>query len=200
VIVGIAGYAGAGKDTAAAALTAIGWRQDAFAAPLKAMALDINPWVQIPESAEGADDGLFVTMSALVNSSVWGWDGAKQHEGARRFLQRLGAAVRKHLGEDAWVDALMTRYHDEHDALQLTVPGEYHPAPEVVVSDVRYENEARRILEEGICLLWVSRPGIGPANDHESEDGQVRHLCTHEIANDGTVEELHRKVREAVGV
>jgi hypothetical protein len=190
VIVGIAGYAGAGKDTAAAALTALGWRQDAFAAPLKAMALDINPWVGYLDQP--------CTLAHVVAN--WGWERAKTCEDVRRFLQRLGAAVRKHLGEDVWVDALMTRYHDEHDALQLTVPGEYHPAPEVVVSDVRYENEGRRILEDGICLLWVSRPGIGPANDHESEDGQVRHLCTHEIANDGTIEELHRKVREAVGV
>jgi hypothetical protein len=198
VIVGIAGYAGAGKDTAAAALTALGWRQDAFAAPLKAMALDINPWVQTPESAGGADDGLFVTMSALVNSSAWGWDGAKQHEGARRFLQNLGSAVRKHLGEDVWIRALRNR---------VLFTAAVDEAPGTVVTDVRYENEGKFILGGALGweksarrLLWVSSPGIGPANDHESEDGQVRHLCTHEIANDGTVEELHRKVREAVGV
>jgi hypothetical protein len=184
VIVGIAGYAGAGKDTAASALTALGWRQDAFAAPLKAMALDINPWVGYLDQP--------CTLAHIVAN--WGWERAKTCEDVRRFLQRLGAAVRKHLGEDVWAEALWARH--------LRVEAEVW----TVVSDVRYTNEARMILRPPICmwwrptLLWVSRPGIGPANDHESEDGQVRHLCTHEIANDGTVEELHRKVREAVGV
>lgn len=193
MIVGLAGYAGAGKDTAAAALVQKDWRQDAFANTLKAMALDINPCVMYL--------GLPTTLRGVVEQ--FGWDAAKREPTVREFLQNLGGAVRAHLGVDIWVEALHQRWIDDADT-------------PLVVSDVRYVNEAKWVLTFGSAryspssgrqmtppyrstLIWIDRPGVGPVNGHESDQGLVRPLCTHEVLNDGTLEELWLKVLAAVG-
>lgn len=196
MIVGIAGYAGAGKDTAALALTRLGWRQDSFAAPLKAMALDVNPWIRYASvrTSRVVLEYRFERLREIVDRE--GWESAKGIEEVRRVLQDLGVAARERIGEDVWVDALDRRFQAEHEALLQDVPGEYAPEPEVVVSDVRFPNEAR-IMD---VLIWVDRPGVGPVNAHASDAGLVRHLCTHEIVNDGTREELWAKVRAAAGL
>lgn len=181
MIVGLAGYAGAGKDTAAEALVAAGYRQDAFAATLKAMALDLNPWIVGRES---------YSVSRLLRDIVkrHGWDEAKRrfHE-VREWLQDIGGAVREHLGEDTWAKALCVRM-------------DLHPDDPFVITDVRYPNEAQWLADyHPHRLIWIDRPGLGPVNDHASDQGLVRHLCTHEIVNDGSVEELHAKILEVVG-
>ncbi len=182
MIVGIAGYAGSGKDTAAAALVALGWRKDSLAAPLKAMALDLNPWIRIPNSREG-EEPVFTTLQGLFNVCGRDWEKAKRYEGVREFLQRLGTeGVRKHLGENAWVEALLNRNSD-HEI-------------DTVVADVRFPNEAL-IFDR---LLIVIRPGVGPVNDHPSDAGLPHSFATHIILNDGSIEELHEKVRKAVNV
>lgn len=189
MIVGISGYAGSGKDTAAAALASLeGWRQDSLAAPLKAMALDINPWIRI-------EMGRFMRLQVIFEDCDRDWEKAKRFEGVREFLQRLGTeGVRKNLGESAWVDALCNRHGDARSVSMSdpTVPTTYN----TVVADVRFPNEAE------VCtkLLWIERPGVGPVNNHPSDAGLVRDLATHIIVNDGTIEDLHKKVREAVGV
>lgn len=193
MIIGIAGYAGAGKDTAAAALASLpGWRQDSLAAPLKAMALDLNPWIRIPGTKTTGGtymDHIFTTLQGLFETCGRDWERAKRYEGVREFLQRLGTeGVRKHLGENVWADALYLRHITETNS----VDGPSH----TVVADVRFPNEAL------ICdqLLLVIRPGVGPVNDHPSDAGLPHSLASHIIVNDGSIKELHEKVRKAVSV
>lgn len=184
MIVGLAGYAGAGKDTAAQCLIERGFRQDAFAAPLKAMAYDINPW--IPSwSVEGQ------RLRDMVDDRCW--DDAKKNPHAREFLQNLGGAVREHLGKGVWVSALRQRWRDSSRA-------------DTVITDVRYENEALWTLCPFVgakaaehMLIWIDRPGIGPVNDHPSDQGLVRDYCTHVVVNDGSPEQLWQRVLEVVG-
>jgi hypothetical protein len=74
-------------------------------------------------------------------------------------------------------------------------------APRVVVSDVRYENEAAFIQGKGGVVFYVSRPGNVAANDEEAVscldvmwmEGVV------EVRNDGTIEEAAAYVRHAAG-
>lgn len=188
MLVGLAGYAGAGKDTAAQCLLRRGWRQDAFAAPLKAMALDSNPIVG--RTYRGGRE--IVSLRSLVE--VVRWEEAKKESDVRRYLQNLGAAVRTHLGEDVWVRALEQRREYGED---------------LVITDVRYPNEAEFVLRgttrEGwqslrrSALIWIDRPGVGPVNDHPSDQGLVRPLCTHEIMNDGSPEDLWAQIVSVVG-
>ncbi len=91
-IIALAGYARAGKDTAGSFFVGDhGYKRIAFADPLKALALRVNP---------------------KLNQTVWslgGWEKAKAEPGVREFLQELGMAVREELGPDTWVNAALSK-------------------------------------------------------------------------------------------
>ena len=149
MIVAFTGYAGSGKDAAAAVLVDEGWQRVAFADPLKDVALAI------------------------------GWDGKKDKAG-RQMLQNLGASVRAVVDENAWVRAA--------ERLIEAADGN------VVVSDVRYENEAEMIRRLGGSVYRVVRPEVGPANNHASELNTATMKVDGEIQNDGRLGDLRDTV------
>ncbi|WLW38536.1 deoxynucleoside monophosphate kinase [Streptomyces phage Vanseggelen] len=179
LLIGLAGYAGSGKDEAAKALVAGGWRRDAFADRLRSFLLALDPWV------DTFPDVGVVRLSKLVDA--YGWDRAKRtFPEIRRLLQRAGTeAGRKVLGANVWVSALMQDFDPENEAL--------------VVSDVRFPNEADAIRQAGGVVVRVNRPGVGPKEDpggwvHESEVALDHYDFDITIENDGTAEELHERL------
>lgn len=172
-LVGLTGYAGVGKDEAAKGLIAAGWTRQAFADPVRSMALAIDPLVQ------GA--GHVDSLSWFVGQV--GWDRAKAIPDVRRFLQRLGTdGVRAHLGADAWVRAFDLARDRRVDT---------------VAPDVRFPNEADHIRRMGGIVIRIDRPGVGPVNGHVSEqvDGLVVDAT---VVNDGTIDQLQWRVAELV--
>lgn len=168
-LIGLCGYAGSGKDTAAAVLVdEHGWERRAFADKLRWVAEEANPLVE-------TRDGRILRLYELVTRE--GWDQAKQHPDVRRYLQSLGAAVRGSLGERVWIDACLRH---------LTGP--------TVVTDVRYRNEAAAIEDRGGILVRVTRPGTGPVNGHSSEHDLDGYPVDHELVNDGTVDDMRRRL------
>lgn len=170
-LIGIAGRKRAGKDTVAAHLVErFGYEQRSFAALLKRMALAVDPIVDI-----GFDSRVIYRLSQVVDEE--GWEGAKEYGEVRRFLQTLGTdGVRGHLGEDAWVDAALPSA----------------PTSRTVFADVRFPNEAQRILDCGGQLLRIVRPGQSKVDLHSSETA----LCDWDIpvvVNDGSIEQLCRR-------
>lgn len=105
-----------------------------------------------------------------------GWDGEKDDAG-RTLLQELGSAVRDVLGATTWVDAALAAMPER-----------------VVVTDVRYRNEAAAIKEAGGRIVRVVRPGYGPANAHGSEVDLDGWPFDAVIPNTGSLVELRRKV------
>ena len=90
MIIGLAGYAGAGKDTVGNILIEKhGFRRVAFADKIRSLVYDINPQV----------GGL--TLKDIVDKD--GWDVAKAIPEVRRLLQDTGIAGRNLLGEDIWI-------------------------------------------------------------------------------------------------
>ncbi len=75
------------------------------------------------------------------------------------------------------------------------------PASDIVVTDVRYLNEAKWIWSLGGYLVRIMRPGVEAANDEERisvcEVDQIATHRTFRIDNSGTVQDLHSKA-EAV--
>lgn len=92
LLIGLAGPAQSGKDTAGSMMGEIaGFERIAFADPLKAVTLECQP--DIRHAVKGA-----------------GWEAVKrEHPFARVFLQHLGVAVRDHVAPDAWVEAAMRK-------------------------------------------------------------------------------------------
>jgi hypothetical protein len=172
-IVGLTGYASAGKDAAAAGLVAEGWTRQAFADPVRSMALAIDPWIFM-----GAGN---LRLSFLVGN--FGWDEMKRHTEVRRLLQAIGTdGVRVHLGADAWVQA----FELARDRRSNTV------AP-----DVRFPNEADHIRRHGGIVIRIDRPGVGPVNGHASENVDSLQVDA-TVVNDGTIDQLQDRVAELV--
>lgn len=172
-IVGLTGYASAGKDAAAAGLVAAGWTRQAFADPVRSMALAIDPiLISGPPS---------VRLAEFVEGV--GWDIAKRFDEVRRLLQAIGTdGVRVHLGADAWVQA----FELARDRRANTV------AP-----DVRFPNEADHIRRHGGIVIRIDRPGVGPVNGHVSENVDSLQVDA-TVVNDRSVDELRWRVAELV--
>ncbi|MBC3987820.1 hypothetical protein H8N00_02630 [Streptomyces sp. AC563] len=160
--VALIGRAGAGKDTVGARLVhRFAFVRVAFADPLRAMALDVNPIID----TEPASDSLRapLRLSDLVRSE--GWDAAKQRSEVRRTLQRLGQAVRDQ-DPDYWLRLALARI-DVADRWGLPV----------VVTDARHINEAEALRARGFLLVRIVRPGTAGQADATAR----RHISEREL-------------------
>ena len=73
------------------------------------------------------------------------------------------------------------------------------PANDIVVTDVRYPNEARWIWSLGGHLIRIIRPGVEACNEEERvtvcEVDKIALRRTFRLDNSGTIEDLNRKVK-----
>jgi hypothetical protein len=174
--IGLIGPAQSGKDTVGARLRQrYGYQRVAFADPLKRAALRVDPI--IPTTY-----GVHVRLSKLI--AAVGWDYAKTtYPEVRRVLQHVGQTVRD-IDPGFWVRAAAPAI-DAAERLNLPV----------VVTDVRYENEATYLRDRGFATIRVTRPGAGATGDtakHKSETELENWATALTIANTGTLEELNR--------
>ena len=71
----------------------------------------------------------------------------------------------------------------------------------VVVSDVRFEDEASAIVENGGIIIRIIRPSLGEEEPDETESFATygtNPMITHHVVNDGTVEELVNKIKTII--
>jgi dephospho-CoA kinase len=173
MIIGLSGYAQAGKDTIANYLVSnYGYKKISFADPIREALYRLNPKVSIADMS-----GIY--LRSLVDSL--GWEAVKvESEDVRELLQRMGTEVARDMfGEDFWVDQAMAKaQHYEN----------------VVLADVRFENEIQAILGASGDVWRVSKPGVNAANRHISETSLDNYKFKREIQNLGSIEELHRIV------
>ena len=67
----------------------------------------------------------------------------------------------------------------------------------IVYTDVRFGNEADFITKKGGIIVRIVRPKIISGN-HESELKQSEVAADIEIVNNGTIEDLHNKIRNLI--
>lgn len=190
VVVGFAGRAQHGKDTAAQALVKThGFLPVAFADPVRTGLLALDPYVECGHLHYGAmaEQGIpvpchYERLSDLVRR--FGWDRVKQLPEVRRLKQRFGTEAGRDLhGIHCWVKLM-------HEALQ-GIDG-----CDVVVTDVRFPNEADLVHEHGGRVYLIDRPGYDnglPYHSSEPEDFSWADVC---ITNDDTPEHLQKQVLE----
>ena len=164
-IIGLTGYAQSGKDTLASILVEkYGYSRIAFADKIRDFLYGINPMVACSPTGYLQD---------LVN--LVGWDKAKQEPQVRRLLQDLGISARDLIDENIWVTAALSSVTKDQ---------------RVVVTDVRFENEAMMIKLMGGQLWRVKRVGVGPVNNHVSESELDGYKMDQIFVNNGTLEDL----------
>lgn len=181
MIIGLAGYAGVGKDTVGDILiTEHNYRRVAFADKVRSMIYDINPQV-------GG-----IPLQDLVNEN--GWSVAKAIPEVRRLLQDTGLAGRHLLGDDIWIwEALGEAVYTAPNLNQDGGIGKI--VEKIVVTDVRFENEANFIKEFGGQIWQIVKEGVKPINDHISEVDLIGYDFDKVITNDGSKEELREQIK-----
>ncbi|MFF9644763.1 deoxynucleotide monophosphate kinase family protein [Kitasatospora aureofaciens] len=175
-LIGLAGLAQCGKDSAAGFLAERGWMRRAFADPLRQMLYSLDPLVPSP----------YGTGSIRLRMAIdtLGWDVAKvQIPEVRTLLQRLGTdAGRVTLGESVWVDQ-MFRQRDW-----------WGPT---VITDVRFPNEADAVKRHGGLVVQIVRPSQELIQDsnHVSEQALAGYSFDAVIVNGGSLAGLGDAIR-----
>ena len=173
MLIGMCGAAGSGKDTIADIL---GFDRVAFADPLYEMVSIVTGLP--PEEMRDRE----------TKESEIGWLG----QSPRQLLQTLGTEWgRGMVSESIWVDTAMRR------VARLLAAGR-----SVVVTDVRFDNEAAAIKAAGGVVWQVVRGGggiRGLAARHASEAGVDPLLVDRVLGNWSTLERLRQTVEGAIG-
>lgn len=171
MIIGLGGYAGAGKDTAADYMSALyGFEVVHFTDDIVQILSRIDPIV----------DGELRFAEATM---LYGYDSCKaKFPEYRELLQRAGTEWgREYENESYWIHRLFNR---------LSPQGNY------VIPQIRFRNEALAV--KGWCdggHVWkVVRPGVGPVNDHISDNCLEKIPWDGTIMNDDGITELFRGV------
>lgn len=171
-LIGIHGKARAGKDTAAKYLVSEhGFVRQAFADPLKRAG---QAMFGLNEQ-ETWDDSL-----KEVVIPYWGMS-------PREMFQKLGTeGGREVFGEDLWLKRWLKFYEEYKDLSNIVVP------------DVRFENEAELVRARGgiVIHLTTSRKSAlkGNTTTHASEAGVEFKPGDYRLANDGTFAALYAKI------
>jgi len=166
-LIGIAGRARSGKDTVANFIVAaIGGYRYSFADPIRAMLALLG-----------------------VDMSDPYWQARKEEPipalgvSPRRMMQTLGTEWgRQLINPDLWI--IMA-----HQRLLQNGPG-------MVISDVRFDNEAAWIRKHGGRIIHVIRPDTKAVEAHASEDGIEMQDTDARLFNSGSLEDLQFSVRE----
>lgn len=189
-IIGMSGYAGSGKDTAAAELmfsADLDYTRVSFADKLREFALAVDDEVVIRPGDPhyevfAVEDGrpAIVLLSDVLATLAGDWTEAKLIPAIRRRLQRIGTdAGRNVLGENVWVDAVMADL----------------PDGPIVFTDTRFPNEAQAVTDAGGYVVRVTRPGVDAVNAHVSETALDDWDFDAHLYNDGSAAELREQMR-----
>ena len=170
-IIGLTGRAGSGKDTAADYLCHnYAFVRASFAEPLKAMLEAMLEHASI--------DHIWLHEPAYKNRPIPGLTAS-----GRQLMQTLGTEWgRTCVSPDLWVTLL-----DRH----LGISAERPVHDRIVITDVRFGNEAAWIKAQGGQLLRIVREQAVPVRAHESEqhiDGLDADCAIH---NSGSLQGLY---------
>lgn len=195
-VIGITGYAGTGKDTAALGLLGIGFEQIGYSDAINNVLYQLDPVLVlgVPEvnalgsfrtspplsMSQRLGDNYMTTglhrWTKLVN--LYGVEAIKRAIPEVRLLQqRLGRSVRD-LEPDIWLNAVKRRMLAD-------------PTGDFVITGIRKANEVEDIHAVGGKVIRLHRPGFGPANGDPMDGADIDalnvDLC---ISNSGAPWEL----------
>lgn len=183
-LIAFTGAAGAGKDTAASILIENqGYVKLSFAGSLKDAVAAIFRWPR--EMLEGATAE---SRKWREERDEWWSDALQRDITPRKILQEWGTEVgRNSFHPDIWLLSVLQ---------ELTL----NPTKNYVITDCRFENEARALKALGARLIEIRRPVLDcdKGVEHVSEAGLARELLDAVIDNDGSLEEFLNKIKTAV--
>lgn len=155
--------------------------------------IEINNYIE--EYIPVDSDKFWEALNEIVMKDIKSPDFDLKDDIGRKFLQDLGAEMRKRFYEDIWIDTLLN---------QLKPDGKY------VVDDVRYPNEVIRLEQAGFIVirfyvspekqaerikrLYVDLPK--ERLQHESETALDNYPFKYIVNADGSIEEQFTEVKK----
>lgn len=127
------------------------------------------------------------------------------HLTGRQYLQHFGNEARKVFGATFWIDQVLPQPSEHPDpesrwaSNDADLARRYPGIETLCITDLRYPNEAERIIALGGTIWEVIRPGTA-SDGHVSEIPLPRHLVDMTIPNMGTLDDLRDEVRIALEV
>jgi hypothetical protein len=162
-IIGFTGVAGCGKNTAAAQFREI--------YPSYQERAFADPIKEMLRKGVGLDNQ---QLNGVLKEEIIPEFGVSP----RTMMQTLGTEWGRHMmGGNFWLTCMKRRIH---------------PTENVVITDVRFQNEAEYVRENGLLVHIMGRGGI--EGGHASEAGVEPHDGDYYIYNDGTYEDLYMKI------
>jgi len=183
MIIGFTGVKQSGKDTCGAFLVeTYEFQRRAFADILKEAVCNLFDIDLIVYDKLKGNDNVAETVGHVILEV----SGTTQYDYSwREFIQRFGTEMgRNTFGKNFWVD----QWED----------GLYRDSiveDDIVVTDVRFQNEAAKIQDLGGTIVRVTRPGY-ESDGHVSEEPLPNILIDADINNNGTIEDLQIDVME----
>ncbi len=163
-LIGFAGYQGSGKDSCSDVLVGKDYIKYAFAAPVKMFCKELF---------DLSEDQLWGDSKNVVDE--------RYGQSPRRLMQKFGTDfVRNMICKSFWVDKFAEWY----------LANKF----DVVVSDVRFQDEVTTIQRLGGKVYLVKRPALERNDTHISERSDEL-IVDGIIVNDGTLEDLQAKVK-----
>lgn len=165
-IIGITGRARSGKNTVADLIIShVGGYHYAFADPIRAMLAALDIDMSDPYWQSHKEQPILVLGKS-----------------PRQMMQTLGTEWgRDCINKNIWVIFAMARYKAD--------------GPGMVLSDVRFQNEAAWIREAGGLLIHVRRRNVLDVTPHSSENGvEFMEGIDASLDNDTTIEDLNAAV------
>ena len=128
---------------------------------------------------------------------IFDWNDRHLHGDLKEVIDEMyevtpREAMQK-LGTEFGRDMINTRLWE------LRATKEIQTTPNLVVTDIRFDNEAELIIKNGGFVMNIEREmrneikGIG---GHQSETGVSQKLITHNVNNNGSLKELYQRIDE----
>lgn len=174
-LIGLTGPTGSGKDTVADHLAGVhGFVRLALADPIRH---GLQAMLKLPDEVFSGRD---------LKELPIAWIG----KSPRQLMQTLGTEWgRHHIDDDIWLRAAARRIANIKRGWQY-VRG-------IVVTDIRFANEADWLRRSGGCIWHITGRGLPPAGDaaaHSSEAGIVFRPGDTVIGNAGTLDDLEDNI------
>jgi hypothetical protein len=191
MLIGLVGLIGSGKGTVADRLEQEhGFRKDSFAKSLKDAVSCMFNWDREMLEGKTKESREWRERPDTFWSKRFGKDITP-----RWVLQYFGTEVMRQGMHDAiWVDSCMARYDGRP----------------TVIADTRFENEIKTIREMGGKIVLVKRGpdpdwftdyvegNVIPKDIHSSEYSWAKSEYDYLVENDGTLEDLHKKIDDLI--
>lgn len=179
MLIGVLGRKGSGKDTVSDyVIKKFNFEKMTLAEPLKNACMELFNF---------SDEQLYGNLKETIDPQ-WGVSPRKvlQWLGTDVFRNRIGE-LNPNIGNNFWVNLLRVRYIQRVNKNKNI---------KIIVSDVRYQNEIDMIHQFGGCVIKLTRPSINNTDAHESEKNIDNLKGDIDIMNDGTLDELYKRVEE----